>query len=31
VEVYRERGDAPPPFDQDPQETIGELVPVKLA
>jgi antitoxin HicB len=31
VEVYRERGDALPPFDEDPQETIGELVPVKLA
>jgi predicted RNase H-like HicB family nuclease len=31
VEVYRERGDALPPFDEDPQETIRELVPVKLA
>jgi predicted RNase H-like HicB family nuclease len=31
LEIYRERRDALPPFDEDPRETISELVPVKLA
>jgi antitoxin HicB len=31
VEVYRERAEPLPPFDEDPRETVSELVPVKLA